>query len=312
MPSPAKTKSHRELMTTLFLEQAQPFLTKQPKVWAKKFGETASFSETLNMTAKAKLLPFGKSKVRTDFQIFISMPNRLGETYGVLQFFGMASKPTDFIFLLDLNLPHAAHLKKAKGMQLDDAWVSALTENGQDDPMVEALNNMERKTGLLPDKPKYHVNWTFHLGKMAVEMPYTLALMPFGDGRTIFLYKRNVQPGFFSVKKTQFGIEKVIEITEWIQESLTPFHVEGDPTPQDITIPAASLMALSEIEPLFEDQGENIPWDVNLPNIAAEPAKSPDPQSTPELASQSKFCTQCGQKLSIEAAFCSKCGAKQG
>ncbi|MBG0786858.1 MAG: zinc ribbon domain-containing protein, partial [Anaerolineaceae bacterium] len=179
------------------------------------------------------------------------------------------------------------------------------------------LNNIERKTKFLPDKPEYHVNWTYHLGKIAVNVPYTLSLMPLGEGKTLFLIKLNYKPGLIKVSQTKFRVDEAFMLAEWIDEALGQFNFEGDPTPLDVPIPALSLLAIPKIAELFDYQGEEIEWPADISGFSpSDPISTPKPKGDPlpkadPVQEPHKFCTACGEKLKSEAAFCSKCGTKQ-
>lgn len=310
MPSPQKIRELRITLSHSFLEQTQPHIKAIKKVWAKQFGEEVTTGEIFGKVVKTRLLPFGNIKMRTDFRIFYAMTTHLGDAYAIQHFSAATIQPTDFIFILQKNIPRAAYLCKGKGLIGDTHWESSLIDQGEKDPFVEFLDAVERKTGILPDKPLYHANWSFHLGKLEVEVPYTFALMPLGDGRTIFLCKLNYRPGFFKVSQTKFDFEEALKLAEWLDEALTQFGYEGDPTPLEISTPALSLLALPEIAPLFEYQGEDSEWPIDLSTYNAPP-ESPAPTSPIKLAQAHKFCTKCGEKLAADAAFCSKCGTKQ-
>ena len=142
-----------------------------------------------------------------------------------------------------------------------------MTENGEADPFASYLSNLERKTGILPDSPQVYANWVYYMGKLAIEVPFTMVLMPLGDGRTVFLFKRHYRPGFFSVKKTSFDVEKVWYVVEWVNEALKEFGYQGDPAPLEVPVGAVSLLALPEIAPMFEDQGRDIPCEMDLSQI---------------------------------------------
>ncbi|MCD4671290.1 MAG: zinc ribbon domain-containing protein [Anaerolineaceae bacterium] len=313
MPSPEKIREHRKTMTQVFLEQAQPLATGMPHVWAKQFGEAVTSSEQFGAVAKTSLLPFGKSKLRTDFRIYHQLPTRIGDIYGVQHFSAATIQPTDFVFTLQKPVPRAAFLRKAKGKELTDSWATTLTESGEEDAFAEFLTNIERKDGILPDCPHYHASWKYSLGKMSVEVPYTMALIPLGDGRTVFLFKNNYRPGFFSVRQTKFDIEEAVTIAEWINEALGTFGYDGDPAPLEVPVPALSLLAIPEIEVLFDYKGEEVAWDVDLSafrSIHAAPS-APAPGEPTSPAQSHKFCTKCGKKLAMDAEFCSACGTKQ-
>ncbi len=314
MPSPEKIFANRKMYSEILLEQVKPFLTGKPTVWAREFGEAVSFSDALNAAAKAKFLPFGKSTMRTDCRVFHQLTTQLGDAFAVLHFSGFAVQPTDFIFILNRNIPRAAFLRKAKGAELTDKWATSLTENGEDDPFATYLTSLERKKGILPERPHVYANWVYHMGKLAVEVPYTMVLMPLGDGRSVFLFKRHYRPGFFSVKKSNFDVELVWDIAGWVNQALGEFNYQGEPTPLEVPVPAVSLIALPEIAPLFEYQGKEIPFEVNLSAFEGMGAPKNTEEHPPMDTEQEteKFCTQCGQALSAHAAFCSKCGAKQG
>jgi len=314
MPSPQKLYANRKLFSELFLEQVRSFLTETPKVWAKEFGEAVTFSDAFSAAAKTKLLPFGKTVMRTDCRVFHQLHTSLGKSVAVLHFSAFAVQPTDFIFILKRNIPQAAYLKKAKGMELTDKWATTLTDKGEQDPFASFLTNLEQKKGILPESPQIYANWVFHQGKLAIEVPYTMALIPLGDGRSVFLFKRHYRPGFFSVKKSDFDVTLVWRIAEWIDAALGEYDYQGEPAPLEVPVPAESLLALPEIAPMFEYQGKDIPFEVDL--SAFSPVSTPSPVMK-ELTSDTeqnggKFCLQCGQALPAEAAFCSKCGAKQG
>jgi len=138
-----------------------------------------------------------------------------------------------------------------------------------------------------------------------------MTLIPLGDGRTIFLFKRYYSPGFFSLKKSNFDIELIWRIALWIDEALGEYNYEGDPAPLEVPVAAASLLVIPEIAPLFEYQGRDIPFQVNL--SAYEHTAQVEVEKQPAAAEHEgrKFCTQCGTELPESAAFCSKCGAKQ-
>ena len=316
MPNPNKLYAQRKMFTEILLEQVKPYLTGKPEVWAKEFGEVGNFGSTLGKVAKARFLPFAKNNMPTDCRVFLHLPTKLCDSFAVLHFRIFAVQPTDFIFVLDRNIPRAAFLKKAKGMELTDKWGTELTENGQDDPFAAYLTNLERKKGILPESPHTFANWTYYMGKLSVEVPYTMALIPLGDGRTIFLFKRNYKPGLFSLKKSNFEIDLVWGIASWINEALGEFNYEGEPAALDVPVAAASLLAIHEIAPLFEYQGRDIPFDANL--SAYQPVDKPPSVVKPETPAAveqpvgRKFCTKCGTELPADAAFCSKCGAKQG
>jgi ribosomal protein L40E len=314
MPSLEKLNANRQMFTELLLEQAQPYLTAQPKVFAKTFGESVTFRDTMGNAAKAMFLPFGKNEMRTDCRVFVELPSAIGDVFAVLHFSGFAMQPVDYLFQLKQNLPHAAFLKKSEGLQLNDKWASALTESGENDPFTTFLDGLEQKEGFLPDKPHYHANWVYHLGKMAVEVPYTMALIPLGDSRSIFLFKYNYRPGLFSVKKSKFDLDVVWRIATWINDALADYGYDGPPAALEVPVAAASLLAIPEIAPLFTYRGEDLSISVSLPDI--EKAKSiPQPISDENPVENSnsaeKFCIKCGQKMPLKAAFCSKCGTKQ-
>jgi hypothetical protein len=303
------------MFSEMLLNQVKPYLAGKPEVWAKEFGEPVTFSSTLGAVAKAKFLPFGKNKMPTDCRVFHQLPTQTGEVIAVLNFSAFAVQPTDFLFIHNRNIPRAAFLKKARGMELTDKWATALTENKAQDPFAEYLTKLERKKGLLPESPHTYANWVYHLGKLAIEVPYTMALMPLGDGRTIFLFKKHYRPGFFSVKKSDFDVELVWRIAEWIDEALAEFNYQGDPAPLEVPVPAVSLLAIPEIAPMFEYQGRDIPFEIDLSGFA--PASNTIPAGSPagsmkEPAQEHKFCIQCGESLPTNAVFCSKCGTKQG
>lgn len=311
MPSQEKLNANRKLFTELLLEQAKPFLAGKPGVWAKEFGEAQDFNDALALAAKAKFLPFGKNEMKTDCRVFLNLPSTLGEAYAVLHFHIFALQPTDYIFIFNQNIPGAAFLKKAKGMELNDSWATARTENGEKDPFADYLSGLERKSGMLPDAPHYYANWKYHLGKLAVEVPYTMVLMPLGDGRTAFLFKYNYSPGLFSVKKSNFNLDKVWYLAEWVRDALTEYAYDGEPAPLEVPIGAVSLLALPEIAPMFEYPGRDIDLDVDLSGYL--PTKPVEPTAVPQTqeARTEKYCMSCGEVLPIKAAFCTKCGAKQ-
>ena len=310
MPSPQKIKEFRMLMTQVFLEQAQPIAIGKPKVWAKQFGDSVTTAEVFGKVAKTSLIPFAKASIRTDFRIFYQIPTKLGDVFGVQHFSGMTLQPTDYIFILNHNIPRTTVAAKAKGLMGDDHWATELTEKGQQDPFAEFLLGLERKEGMLPDKPLYHARWTYSLGKMSVEVPYTMALMPVGDGRTLFLCKINYRPGFFKVSQNKFDLEEGMMLAEWLDEALTQFRYEGEPTPLNVSVPALSLLAVPEIAQLFDYQGEDVDWPVDLSGFQSA-APKPTPAVVEPITEDFKFCTKCGEKLKPDAAFCSKCGAKQ-
>lgn len=315
MPNPQKLYNQRLMITELLLDQVKPYLTGKPEVWAKEFGEVGTFGSSFGKVAKAKFLPFSQTKMPTDCRVFLYLPTNFCDSYAVLHFRIFAVQPTDFIFVLDRNIPRAAFVKKAKGMELTDKWATELTENGGEDPFAEYLTNLEQKTGILPESPHTFANWTYYMGNLSVEVPYTMVLMPLGDGRTVFLFKRHYKPGLFSLKKSNFDIDLVWRIATWIDKALGEFNYQGDPTPLEVPIPAASLLAIPEIAPLFEYQGRGIPFNVNL--SAYQPVEKPAPvvqqetSAEAEQPSSRKFCTKCGTELPADAVFCSKCGAKQ-
>jgi len=314
MPSQEKINANRKMYSELFLEQVKPYLTGTPEVWAKQFGETLTFSDALGMAAKSKFLPFGKNTMRTDCRVFHHLPTKLGDVFAVLHFSGFALQPTDYIFVLERSVPRAAFVRKAKGSELTDRWATALTESGKDDTFAGYLTGLERKNGILPESPHIYAHWVYHQGKLAIEVPYTMVLIPLGDGRTIFLFKRNATPGFFSVKKTKFDIELVWRIADWIDEALGEFNYQGDPAPLEVPVPAVSLIAIPEIAPMFEYQGVDIPFDVDLTGFVPDARPQPINQSQPSPLKEKakKYCTQCGEAIPVDASFCSKCGAKQG
>jgi ribosomal protein L40E len=314
MPNAQKLYNHRLMFTEILLEQVRPYLTGIPEVWAKEFGEVGNFGTTLGKVAKVSLIPFAKTKMPTDCRVFLRLHTNLCEVISVLHFRIFAVQPTDYIFVLNRNIPRAACVKKAKGFKLIDKWATELTENGADDPFAQHLMNFEEES-ILPDNPLTYLSWTYHMGKISVEVPYTMALIPLGDGRTIFLYKRYYRPGLFSLKKSNFDIDQVWKVAKWIDKALGEFNYEGDPTPLEVPVPAASLLAIPEIAPLFEYQGRDIPFDIDL--SAYQQVVEPEPvvqQEAPAAEDQTpgrKFCTKCGTELPEDAAFCSKCGAKQ-
>ncbi len=314
MPNPQKIQANRIMFSEMLLMQVKPYLTGKPEVWAKEFGEAVTFSSTLGAVAKAKFLPFAKNKMQTDCRVFHRLPTEAGETFAVLNFAAFAVLPTDYLFILNRNIPRAAFLKKAKGIELTDKWATALTDDKQEDPFAEYLTKLERKTGLLPESPHTYANWVYHLGKLAIEVPYTMALIPLGDGRTIFLFKRHYRPGFFSVKKSDFDVEPVWRIAGWIDEALAKFNFQGDPAPLEVPVPAVSLLAIPEIAPMFAYQGKDIPFEMDLSGYetaASSPTVEATAPKTQAPAQERKFCTQCGESLPGNAAFCSKCGLKQ-
>ena len=310
MPSPERIRELRHTLTQTFLEQAQPLTQGIQKVWAKQFGESVTTGEVFGKVAKTRLLPFSTVKMRTDFRIFYALSTRLGEAFAVQHFSGATIQPTDFLFILQQNIPHAAFLCKGEGL-MGTHWESSLIEKGEKDPFVEFLDALERKTGILPDKPLFHANWTYSLGKLSIEVPYTFALMPLGDGRTVFLCKLNYRPGFFKVSQTKFLFDDAFMLAEWLDEALAQFGYDGPPAPLEIPTPAQSLLALPEIAPLFDYQGEDVDWPVDLSTFNSPPVNS-SRAATPPQSPKHKFCTKCGEKLVATAAFCSKCGAKQG
>jgi hypothetical protein len=300
-------------LSQVFVDQAQPLVAGTPQVWAKQFGDAVTTGEQFGAIAKTNLIPFATAKMRTDFRIFYRMTTRLGEVFGVQHFSAASLQPTDFIFTLKNPVPRAAFLRKPKGAELVSKWATALTESGQPDPFVDYLNNIEKKDGLLPDSPHFHASWTYAVGKLSVEVPYTMALIPLGDGRTVFLFKVNYRPGFFSMKQTKFDMDEAMKIAEWLDEALGKFGYGEDPAPLEVPVPALSLLVIPEIEVLFDYKGEELPWSVDLSvyrNAAAAPAAPATPAPAPQTQTH-KFCTKCGQKLAADAAFCSACGAKQ-
>lgn len=311
MPSPQKLYAHRLMFSEMLLAQAKPYLTGKPAVWAKEFGEVATFGSTLGKVAKAKFLPFAKTKMPTDCRVFHHLPTKLGDAYAVLHFRIFGVQPTDFIFIFDRNIPRAAFLKKAKGMELTDKWATDLTENGGDDPFAAYLTNLEQKKGILPESPHTYANWTYYMGKLSIEVPYTMALIPLGDGRTVFLFKRYYKPGLFSLKKSNFELELIWRIASWIDEALGEFNYDGDPTPLEVPVAASSLLAIPEIAPLFEYQGRDIPFNVNLSAYEQEHKAEVDQQPVVAEPEGQKYCIQCGTTIPEKAAFCSKCGTKQ-
>jgi ribosomal protein L40E len=314
MPSQEKINANRKMFSELFLEQVKPYMTGIPTVWAKQFGETVTFGDAFGASAKARFLPFAKNTMRTDCRVFHKFPTALGEVIAVLHFSAFAVQPTDFIFILNRCIPRAAYLRKAKGSDLTDRWATTLTEGGNADPFADYLTGLERKKGILPDSPHYYANWVFHLGKLAVEVPYTMALIPLGDARTIFLFKCNAIPGFFSVKKINFDIELVWRIAAWIDEALGELNYQGDLAPLEVPIPAVSLIAIPEIAPMFEYQGVDIALNVDLTRFSASAVQQSINGSPSASSGQDakKYCIQCGEAIPMDAAFCSKCGAKQG
>ncbi len=52
MPSPQKLYTHRLMFSEMLLAQAKPYLIGKPDVWAKEFGEVATFGSTLGKVAK--------------------------------------------------------------------------------------------------------------------------------------------------------------------------------------------------------------------------------------------------------------------
>jgi len=311
MPSPQKLYTHRLMFSEMLLAQAKPYLTGKPDVWAKEFGEVATFGSTLGKVAKAKFLPFAKTTMPTDCRVFHHLPTKLGDAYAVLHFRIFAVQPTDYIFILNCNIPRAAFVKKAKKMELTDKWATDLTEKGGDDPFATYLTNLERKKGVLPESPHTYAHWTYPAGKLSVEVPYTMALIPLGDGRTVFLFKRYYSPGFFSLKKSNFDLELIWRIANWIDEALGEFNYEGGPAPLEVPVAAASLLAIPEIAPVFEYQGRDIPFNVNLSAYEQVNKAKVDQQPVVEEPEGQKFCIQCGTALPEKAAFCSKCGTKQ-
>ena len=65
MTSFDKQTQKRAEFLEILLDEAQPFMSEEPQVWARQIGETVTFGEVFGQMAKTRL-PFGKAKMRTD------------------------------------------------------------------------------------------------------------------------------------------------------------------------------------------------------------------------------------------------------
>lgn len=123
----------------LLLEEVRPFLTGQPMVRARRFGEVVSFGETFAQIARSRV-PFAHGAMRTDTMVFHDLPTRQGLLHIVQNYGGQALQPTDFLLVLDRSIPRAAWAKD-EGL-LSTKWATPLTETGQRDTFKEFLDSL--------------------------------------------------------------------------------------------------------------------------------------------------------------------------
>ncbi len=309
MPNPEKLLQSRLTFSEVLLEEARPFMTAEPRVWARQFGEAVTFGETFGQMAK-KQLPFGKAVLRDDALVFHDIPTRQGMLYAVQYYGGAAIRPTDFLMVIDGNIPRAAFLKEPGLAELTSKWATALTEQKQKDDWKEFLDNLERGPGL-KDSIRFHASWTFHAGSLAIKLPYTMQLLPLGNGQFVYLFKNTFRPGLWSVKQMKFEVEEYLNLAAWLKEAATAYAYAGPPAPLEVPIPTLSLLAIPELAGLIADKGVEIPWPASNKVYVAPPAAPAAAQAPAAATRTTKFCTSCGAKIVIDARFCNSCGAKQ-
>jgi len=301
----------RVQFSQVLLEEAQPFMTAEPRVWARQVGEAVTFGEVFGRSLKTQILPFGKTTVRTDVMVFHDIPTQLGLLHAVQNYGGAAIQPTDFLLVIDCSIPRAAYVKDDG---LLSKWATALTDDRQKDDFKEFLDNIERGKGLKADNPLYHIKWSYAVGKNSVKLPYTMQLIPLGDGRCIYLFKTPFRPGLWSPKQVKFKVDDFMMLAAWLKEALSAYAYAGPPAPLEMRFPTLSLLAIPELAASIEVPNVELPWPANVrqyvasspPPVAAAPPLAPAAESAP-----TKFCTACGQKIPGNARFCPKCGAKQ-
>jgi hypothetical protein len=294
----------------LLLEEARPFMTAEPRVWARQVGEAVTFGEIFGRALKSQL-PFGKTTVRTDVMVFHDIPTPHGLLHVVQNYGGAAIQPTDFLLIIDCSIPRAAYVKDDG---LLSKWATALTDSGQKDDFKDFLDNIERGKGFKADNPLYHVQWTYAAGSAKVKLPYTMQLVPLGDGRCLYLFKNPFTPGLWSAKQIKFEVGEFMMLATWLKEALSAYAYAGPPAPLEMRFPTLSLLAIPELAGSIQVQGVELPWPASDKQYVASPPPAPaapPPAPAAEPGPAVKYCIACGQKISGNARFCPKCGAKQ-
>jgi hypothetical protein len=242
-------------MSETLIEQLKPYATEAPEVWALELGQKVTFGTVLGQSLKDSFSL--KNKIKTDSGIFHTFPTKLGLAAAVLYYSVNLNLPIDFAIQLNHNIPCAGYVRKNMGVVKPPAWV--MPEGCED--FAEALNQMKGKHGSVKGKfLKYSKEWEVEVGTQKQQVPYTMQLIPTGDGQCIFLYKRPIKIGAFNMKKSKFFVEEFMDLAAWLDSTLAAFNYQGDPTPADIPVPTWTLLAFPETEPLYEDKGKILEW----------------------------------------------------
>jgi len=300
-----KQTQRRAEFSEILLDEAQPFMTGEPQVWARQIGEIVTFGEVFGQMAKTRL-PFAKAKMRTDTLVFHDIPTKHGILHAVQHWGGNAIQPTDFMLTIAQDIPRAAWVKKGT---MTDKWVTSVSEDGGKDEFSEFLNGIERGTGLKADTIYYYARWSYQAGSTTMKLPWTIQLIPLGDGRFVFALKRPVRPGLWSAKQLKFEVEEYMMLVDWLKEELEKYGYEGPPASLEVPAVTVSLVAIPELKEQLPEVGTEIPWPGLTKRYVTTQASAG--ASQPASQGETKFCIHCGVKIPANSKFCMACGQKQ-
>jgi hypothetical protein len=297
-------------LSDILLKEATPYMTGQPRVWARQFGDQVTFGETYKKMAMASL-PFSKTGVRHDVLVFHDIPTEEGILHVVQPYSGSGLMPTDFMITIPYNIPRAVW---AKQEFVGSSWTTELVEVKQPDSLKDLLENT-RESEKWDAKRLIDIGlqWEYPRGRVSIKLPYTIQLIPNGKGETLVQLRKVFKAGFFSVKDMKFLVGDFLAFVKWLKSALDKFDLPKEPTTMKIPVANEFLLAVPEFAHLFGDTGAEMDWP-ELPQYFASGAQTPQPQSPPAKAAateQSMFCVNCGEKLPGKVKFCPKCGGQQ-
>lgn len=310
-----RPREWREEASAKLLEEAKPFLTGTPKVWAKRFGESVSQGEILSEMVKSRI-PLGKGKFRIDRRVFHQLPLQQGMVYVAQNYAGNVPMPQDFFIKLEgFRIPRACALMPTR--KAYDQWRSDLNQDRKaKEEFCQHLDEIKEKGVLGMSAPVFALKSDFNVQlapKTTIKVPWTLQLVPLNDEVVLFMYKTKIVRNLWNNKPENCQLDEFLDLAAQMKNAIADYAYQGDVASLSVMVPTISFLAVPELADLIPEKGVEEVWNVDLTPFQTTDSKTVGDEEHQEVpkTGETKFCIHCGEKIAALAKFCPACGQEQ-
>ncbi len=251
-------KQHQEY-SEILLNEAKPFMTGQPRVWGRRFGEAVTAGEIFGKVMKSHV-PFSKSGMRIDVIVINDIPTAQGMLHAVQDFSGKVILPTEFLIVIDGQIPHAVCLKKG-GFLSSPFWVTDMSQTKSMDDFCNHLNKFEWGKGMGNRAFSDFAVWTHSLSsKTKLELSYTQQLIPISGSQFVLMFHKPWASGLWSVKQMKFHVKDALDLAEGFKQAVIAYKYNGPAAELQILEPRLSIVAVPELAQHLTNCGEELGW----------------------------------------------------